>query len=814
MADYKWPDAQHRSLIGTRQTRVDGPVKVSGRAKYTYDQNPRGLLAGAILRSPHARAKVVSVDTSAAEGMPGVKAVQVLQGEDKEIKWAGDEIVAVAAVDERTAEDALRAIKVQYQVLPHFVDDQTEPKQVPEAEGPLTLDELITRLTTPVGGAYTVVQSQIADAVRTRGIAFEVTPDLVKRLRDNGVAEDVIKALQSAKVMPATAAMPYRKAAAQTQGNPEQAFQSAEITCEGVYGSPVITHCCLEAHGVVAHWPDAEHLETQVSTQNVSGIPGQLSQALTAAGISVSAANIRNQQQHVGGGFGSKFAADRWGLAAAQLSKKAGGAPVKIMLDRRAELEVAGARPSHYARVKLAAKKDGTITAWQSDSWGTGGPLGGNMPPIPYVFTDIPNQRKQHISIATNVGPSRAWRAPNHPQAAVITMCAIDDLAARLNLDPFDVFMKNLSYTARANVYEAELKKADELMQWKKRWHPRGDKTPGAVKQGLGLSIHTWGGRGHQGAGDLTIHPDGTVEYRSGTQDLGTGTRTAIAMVIGETLGLPLDAITVKIGDTNFPHDGGSGGSTTIGAVSAESRRAAVDALNELLAKVAPVLGAPPDQLEAVLGTIRVKGSQGKSIPWKKACARLGATGITVQGKNPDPSKPPDLTSSGVGGVEMADVSVDTETGIVKVNKMVCVQDCGLIINLKAAESQCYGAMIMGISYALYEEKVMDPTTGRMLNPNMEFYRLAGYGDIPELVVHMMTPDYDERGVIGLGEPPVISPGAAISNAVANAIGVRVPFLPLTPDRVLAALEKSKTAQAGSPERAAFARSGVQGGAA
>ena len=139
----------------------------------------------------------------------------------------------------------------------------------------------------------------------------------------------------------------------------------------------------------------------------------------------------------------------------------------------------------------------------------------------------------------------------------------------------------------------------------------------------------------------------------------------------------------------------------------------------------------------------------------------------------------------------MADVSVDIETGIVRVNKIVAVQDCGLVINLKTAESQCYGALIMGISYALFEEKIMDPTTGRMLNPNMEFYRLAGYGDIPELVVHMMTgPGYDERGVIGLGEPPVVSPGAAISNAVANAIGVRVPFLPITPDRVLAALQQ------------------------
>ncbi len=786
MAEYKWPDAQHRTLIGTRQTRVDGPVKVSGRARYTYDQNPKGLLAGAILRCPYAHAKVATIDTSAAERMPGVKAVQVLQGPGKEIFWAGDEIVAVAAVNEGVADDALRAIKVQFDVLPHFVDDHTEPKNATEETGPLALDDLVNMLSNQVP------EPQIAAALQKRGISFDVSDDLVKRLRSFNVGENVIKALQSAPhKQPETARSPYKLTTNTTQENPDQAFQAAEVTSEGVYGAPVITHCCLEAHGAIASWPDTEHLETQVSTQNVSGIAEQIAGGLEHAGIKIPTANIHNQQQHVGGGFGSKFAADRWSVAAAQLSKKAGGAPVKIMLDRRAELEVAGARPSDFARVKLAAKKDGTITAWDSQSWGTGGPLGGNMPPLPYVFSDIPNQRKRHIAVATNQGPARAWRAPNHPQAAMLTMCALDDLAARLNMDPFDVFLKNLSYTARANVYEAELKKAAELMQWKQRWHPRGDKAPGPVKRGLGLSIHTWGGRGHQGAGDLTIHPDGTVEYRSGTQDLGTGTRTAIAMVIGDTLGLPLDAITVKIGDTNYPHDGGSGGSTTIGAVSSESRRAATDALNELLAKVAPKLGVEPNQLEAVYQTIRVKDSPGKSMTWKKACSMLGPTGVTAHGKNPDPTKPPDLTSSGVGGCEMADVSVDTETGIVKLNKMVCVQDCGLIINLKTAESQCYGAMIMGISYALFEEKIMDPTTGRMLNPNMQFYRLAGYGDIPELVVHMMSgPGYDERGVIGLGEPPVISPGAAISNAVANAIGVRVPFLPITPDRVLAALEQ------------------------
>jgi len=191
-------------------------------------------------------------------------------------------------------------------------------------------------------------------------------------------------------------------------------------------------------------------------------------------------------------------------------------------------------------------------------------------------------------------------------------------------------------------------------------------------------------------------------------------------------------------------------------------------------------------------GKVQAKGDASKSLAWKQACAKLGVKAIQVTGKNPGPCT---LGSSGVGGVQIADVSVDTETGIVKINKFVTAQDCGLILDLKTAESQCYGAMIMGVTYALFEEKIMDAATGKMVNPNMEFYKLAGIGDIGELVVHMMTgPGYDERGVIGLGEPPVISPGAAISNAVANAIGVRVPTIPITPDKILAALAKGGVA--------------------
>jgi len=780
MSQYEWPDHATQPLIGKRISRLDGPVKSSGRAKYTYDYNPDGLLAGKIARCPYAHARIKGIDTSAAEKMPGVKAVEVIQKPGTEIFWAGDEIVGVAAVDEGTAEDAVRAIKVEYDVLPHFVSDAEPPKNLAPDTGPISQDDLGDMEDNQVP------DDQVIAILQKQGISFTPSEKWIKAMEGEGTDPKVIAALRAAKVLPPSEnKSPYKRTATTKQGDPDKAFASAAATQEGVYGIPCIVHCCLETHGSASEW-SGNDLTVHISTQNLSGIAAQM-----AAPLNTPAAGIRVLQQNIGGGFGSKFAADRWDVVAARLSKSAGGKPVKMMLSREEEFEVAGMRPSGFARVKIAADKSGKLVAWQSNSWNTGGMGGGGTPPLPYIF-DVPNQRKQHTAIATNQGSARAWRAPNHPQAAVITMCPFEDLAAKLNMDPAAMLRANMDILGpRAKVYAEELDIAEQLMGWKQNWHPRGDKTAGPVKRGLGLSIHTWGGRGHNSDQDLSINPDGSVDLKVGSQDLGTGTRTIIAIVIADTIGIPLEMVTVHIGDNRYPPSGGSGGSTTVGGVSSAARRAAVDARDQLLAKVAPALNAKPEELEVVNGVVRVKADQSRSLSWNDACAKIGAVPLTTRGKNPDKSKPPDLTNSGVGGVEMADVSVDVETGIVRVNKMVAVQDCGYIIDLKTAESQVKGALIMGISYALYEEKVLDPVTGRVLNPNLEFYRIAGLNDIGELVVHMMTgKGYDERGVIGLGEPPVVSPGAAISNAVANAIGVRVPFLPLTPDRVLDALEK------------------------
>jgi xanthine dehydrogenase YagR molybdenum-binding subunit len=698
-----------RRVIGKPYKRLDGPSKASGRAKYCSDLKPQGLLFGVYLTSPHAHARITSIDTSAAEKTAGVKAVHVVSPAGTEVQWAGTEIAAVAATTEEIGRDAVRKIKVEYEVLPHLVKD-----------------------------------------------------------------EDLSKAGARAKA-----------AGEKLVGDPDKAFQEAEAVSEGQYGIPVVTHCCLEAHGQVIQW-QGDQVHVFPSTQDVTHYAGSL-----GPNLKVPIANIHVRQDNIGGGFGSKFAPDSWGQVGAFLSQKAGGRPVKLFLDRATEQTIAGNRPSAYAKIKIAGKKDGTVTAWQSDSWATGGFTGGGSPPLPYVIDTIPNQRLHHTSVSVNAGPNRAWRAPNNQQASYLTCSALEDFAAKIGMDPLEVFSKNVAYapSSRVETYRYQLQKAAEIADWKKLWHPRGQGGSGPVKRGLGLGFGAWGGGGHQSQCRTTINPDGSVLVEIGTQDLGTGTRTIITQVAAETLGLQMGAIKLAIGSSDLPPDSASGGSTTVGGVSSSTRKAAVNALAKLFEAAAPALGAQPEQLEAVDGHIRVKDSPKKTLTWQAACRKLGTTKISEMGEN-NPRNPMGLNGSGVAGIQMADVSVDTETGLVKVNRYVAVQDCGMIINPWLAESVCYGAIIMGISTALFEERVMDQQTGLMLNDDMEFYKLAGIDDIGEIIVHLdIRPENDKRGVIGLGEPPAIAICAAIGNAVANAIGVRVSNIPMTPDRVLAALE-------------------------
>jgi xanthine dehydrogenase YagR molybdenum-binding subunit len=572
--------------------------------------------------------------------------------------------------------------------------------------------------------------------------------------------------------------------ASRDEGDVEAAMAAAHKVSEGRYGIPAITHCCLEAHGQVSEFKD-NHMYFWPSTQNVSRYAEGMGEAL-----GVPETDIHVDCQYMGGGFGSKFSHDKWGIVGGLLSKQT-GKPVKLMLERDMELQDGGNRPSTYGTVKIGVDAQGVMTAFDTSVWGTGGFGGFRPPPLPYVFTRIPNQRAASQRIATNRGSQRAWRAPGHPQGCLITMAAVEDAAAALGMDALEFFKANLHHTDRAELYAQQLDIAAEMIGYKQKAHLRGDKTPGPLKRGLGIGIHTWGGMGHPSDCEVSIHPDGSVTAKIGTQDLGVGTRTAIAIVLADTLGLPLEAVQVLMGKNAYPVSGASGGSTTIGGISSSTLMAATAARDKLFAAAAQQLGVGPETLVARDGKVGVAGDAAKSMTWKEACGLVGPGVITERGSNDGKNaQEMKLMDAGVGGVQIADVTVDIETGVTTLNEMVAVQDCGLIIDLKTAESQVYGGLIMGITYALYEECVYDVTTGRMLNADMEFYRLAGLKDVGKMKVHMQTgPGFDERGVIGLGEPPVISPGAAISNAVANACGVRVPDLPLTPDRVIAALQ-------------------------
>lgn len=697
MPDYKWPEK--RQVLGTNVPRVDGAMKVTGKAKYSYDRNLQGLLHAKILRSPHAHARIKKLDLGPAEKMPGVKATHTIKGQGAELHYHGDEIAAVAAETEEQARDALRAIVVEYEVLPHVAKEEDGLKNA-------------------------------------------------------------------------------RQPATDERGNVDQALKDADVTIEGFYGAPVLGHVCLETHGLVAHWKSDNELIVYASTQAVGAVAGALRNHFRQRNLRVVC-----ETPYMGGGFGSKFGPDVQGIAAAELAKKA-GRPVKLMLERDEEHLAAGNRPSAYAKVKAGAKKDGTLVAIDAETYGTGGHSQGANFPFPYIYAPQTRRRK-HTNVNVNAGGARAFRAPGHPQAALIMEQVMDDLADKIGMDPVEFRIKNLPDSGRFRqlkaIYERELKLGAERIGWSKR-HKRGDTTPGPLKRGLGVGLGTWGGRAGQAQATCTIHPDGRVEVKCGSQDLGTGTTTIVPVVAAEILGLQPRDITPFIGSSEYPPAGGSGGSTSCGGVSTAVAVASYKALDELFKLAAKELGVEVKDLQAEDGKI-FAGSKG--LTWKQACALMGQNPISTQGRQDEAQN---LSSQGVGGVQFADVAVDIETGVVRINKIVAVADCGLVVDRLLCESQVFGGVIMGLNSALFEERRLDPGTGRQLNPDLEWYKLAGHSDVPDIEVHLL--DYPERGVIGIGEPPYIPTAGAIANAVCNAIGVRVGVIPLTPKRILDALEK------------------------
>jgi xanthine dehydrogenase YagR molybdenum-binding subunit len=477
---------------------------------------------------------------------------------------------------------------------------------------------------------------------------------------------------------------------------------------------------------------------------------------------------VRVITEYMGGGFGSKFNAGPHGIMAAKLSQAA-KAPVRLMLTRFDESLAVGNRPSSFQKIKLGALADGTLHAFDFDNYGTGGigagaATGGGgsgvVLPAPYPTYKVSNTRVKQASIAVNAGPACAFRAPAHPPACYGFESAMDDLALKLGMDPLEFRLKN----APNEIHQKEFKLGAEKFGWKDKYKKPGSSS-GIVRTGVGCAAASWGAGGpsRNTHGDAQINPDGSIEIRMGIQDLGTGSKTVIAVVAAEMLGLTPEQITVKVGDTNYPPGPGSGGSTTTASISPTVYDICTKAL---------------EQLQTQTGVADARGEN-----WFAACKKLGINPLVVHGDWIE-----GLSTKPAYGVQFAEVDVDTETGLVTVKKIVAVHDCGLIVDTLTTESQINGGIIMGMGYALYEERVMDDLSGLVLNPNFETYKLSTIADVPDIEVILVN--MPERGVIGIGEPATVPTAAAIGNAVANALGVRVSSLPITPAKILAALGK------------------------
>ncbi len=554
------------------------------------------------------------------------------------------------------------------------------------------------------------------------------------------------------------------------EGDIEAGFAEAAVTVEATYHTPVQTHVCLETHGHVVEWTDEQNLTVWASTQAVFGVRNDLARRLE-----LPANQVRVITEHMGGGFGSKFSPGVEGLAAAQLSRMT-ERPVKLMLTRKAEHLVAGNRPSMTQHVKAGATRDGRLIAYDMQGYGTGGTGGGAGFTGPYVY-HVPNIRTERTNIALNAGSQRAMRAPGHPQGAFAMDSLMDELAEQLGMNPLEFRRLN----DESEVRQAQYTLGAQEIGWHKRKSVAGSGT-GIKKRGMGVGSGQWGGGGGANTqARVNINADGTVEAITGTQDIGTGIRTAIAIIVAEEFGLTTEDIIVKIGDSapGLP-SGGSGGSQTTASVAPVIKTAAAKAKQKLFEHVAPLLQAHIDDLRIGTRTIYVASDRTKTVTWQQATGLLGQETISEGGEWDR-----ELRQGGVAGTQFAEVEVDTQTGHVKILKIVAVQDCGLAINRLTTESQINGGVIMGIGQTLLEERIMDPMTGRMLNANLEDYKVPGTYEIPEIKSIVFD---THRKVTGVGEPPCIPTLGAIANAVYNAIGVRIRKLPITPDKVLNAL--------------------------
>ncbi|MFQ5852038.1 MAG: xanthine dehydrogenase family protein molybdopterin-binding subunit [Candidatus Binatia bacterium] len=756
--------AEKFSVVGQKVNRFEGYEKVTGEARYVADIVLPGMLIGRILRSPYPHARIVRIDTSRAEKLRGVRAVVTAEDTIKKgwgaffpdqyplsvgkARYVGEEVAAVAAIDQDIAEEAMELIDIEWEELPAVFD----PEEAMEEGAPLIHEN------------------------KKRNIAMTIDVE---------------------------------------RGDIQRAFAESDLIVEDTFQSILQWHCAIETIGSVAEYAPSGKYTIYMNTQTLF-----MARYRIAAALGVRESDMRIIQSTVGGGFGGKSCDDNNAIVAALLARKS-RKPVKVINTREEEF-LAGSRPRVPMKiwVKMGFKKGGQIRAKQIRVVADNGAYSGKAPAITgvaalrhdtcYKYSDV---KTQAYLVYTNKIPTGAFRGFGNPSAEWAVEQAIDKAAHELGIDPLDLASLNAADPGYVSphgnrVNSCELKqcidKVEKMMDWKRK---RAHKAP---NRGLGLActVHVSGKRhfGDYDGGSATIkvNEDGKALILSGEGEVGQGAHTAMCQIVAEELGVPLEDVEISPADTDLTTFClGAFGSRVTYVGGNAVKDAATKVKQQLFETAAEMLEASANDLVSRYGRIFVQGAETKSVTVSDvARARLfrrGGAPIVASGSFDADSVLQDETRYGNEsgaynfGCQAAEVEVDSETGQVKVLQYVAASDCGTVIYPLGAEGQVEGSVAQGIGYALIEGIRIED--GRPVNPNFSDYRLPSMKDMPHLS-HNFAESYEPTGPFGakgLGELGMDPTAAVISNAIFDAVGVRIKTLPITPEKVLRAVKEKES---------------------
>ena len=731
---------------GVQAARVEALDKVTGAAIYTVDVQLDGQLHGRILRSTVAHGVLRTIDVRPALGIPAVKAAVVITPEGHKVRFAGQELAAVAAPTREAADAALAAIRVEIDPLPPVLSMRAARR----ADAPLLYGR--------------------------RDDAESASEAPVLRAKWDGNVRG-----------PVSSAVLSRPRAAQKKLDELAATEPADSRryIKQTYVSHVQCHTALEPHAAVARFNADGSVELWASTQSVGDLAEDVAQR-----FKVKRDQVTVYAHHVGGGFGAKVGLQVEGLTALRLARES-GAPVAVINDREAELVAGGVRPAQEMTVALATEPDGALLAMGLETYNDSGVAIGNvagllgriMYPTPFKVLD-------DYDVVTNATPGRPFRGPGGPGAFFALEGAIDDLASRRKMSPIKLRRRWDPNPQRQRLYRW----AESLPVWRDRAQVR--QTDGRYRVGVGLAAGGWMPFLDPGTRvQLDASLSGIVASTT-CQDIGTGARSVIAHSVARILDLSPHQITVVVGESGKVHGPMSAGSRTTPSVGPAAEDAAHQLIEALVEQAEVVLG-----LTGVVAEVGGLRHAAGALSWTELLELLPA--VTVVGRrrrDPDgyflPFAVQDLNASKTlpGSVQVAKVRVDTLLGRVEVQSVDIGMGVGRIYIPTLAENQVQGAVLQGVSYALYEDRRLDPVTGRLLTTGLEDYRIAGVADCPHIRVMFDEDGFEgvTGGGIGLGELSTVGIAGAVANAVFDATGWRPKALPLTPRRVLAGLQEDR----------------------